>query len=95
MRIARIGEFQTHVCMEEEMKEFLVSIMPLITGSEGCESCQLFQSQEDATTFLMVEVWDSVEAHQASVKHIPPEKLAEIRPLLASTPNGRYFEALY
>ena len=40
----------------------------------------------------MIENWASVESHQASVKNIPSEKLAEIRPLLGSTPSGSYFE---
>jgi hypothetical protein len=39
----------------------------------------------------MIEVWDSIESHQASVKNIPPEMLAEIRPLLASAPSGSYY----
>jgi hypothetical protein len=39
----------------------------------------------------MIEIWDSVESHQASVKNIPPEMLAEIRPLLASAPSGKYY----
>jgi len=29
--------------------------------------------------------------HKASVKNIPPEKLAETRPLLTSAPSGGYF----
>lgn len=92
MSIARIGEFQTHAGLEDEMLEFLNSIMPLIISSAGCESCQLYQSQEDASLFTMVEIWDSVASHQASVKNIPPEKIAEIRPLLAGSPNGRYYD---
>jgi hypothetical protein len=39
----------------------------------------------------MIEVWDNVESHQASVKNIPPEMLSEVRPLLASTPKGGYY----
>ncbi|MGZ9222428.1 MAG: hypothetical protein ACXW4Q_09985 [Anaerolineales bacterium] len=34
---------------------------------------------------------NSIESHQASAKNIPPEKLAEIRPLLASSPSGDYY----
>jgi hypothetical protein len=43
----------------------------------------------------MLEVWDSVESHQASVKNIPPEMLAEIRPLLASEPSGSYYDLIH
>jgi quinol monooxygenase YgiN len=94
MSIARIGEFQANAGAEEELRAFMLSIMPLITGSAGCESCQLYQSQEDASTFIMVEIWDSIESHQDSVKNIPPEMIAEIRPLLAGSPSGRYFDLI-
>lgn len=92
MSIARIGEVQANVGLTEELREFLISIIPGITASEGCESVHLYQSQEDPSKFVMIEVWANVEAHQASVKNIPPEKLDEIRPLLATSPSGSYFK---
>ena len=92
MSIARIGEVQANVGLTEELREFLISIIPGITASKGCESVHLYQSQEDPSKFVMIEVWANVEAHQASVKNIPPEKLDEIRPLLATSPSGSYFK---
>ena len=91
MSITRIGETQAKPESTEALRNFLVSIMPMIKSSRGCESVTLYQSQADPTKFTMIEVWDSIESHQASVKNIPPEKLAEIRPLLASAPSGGYF----
>jgi quinol monooxygenase YgiN len=79
MSISRIGEVQAKPELIHELREFLLSIMPGIKESEGCESVQLYQSQDGPSKFLMIEVWDSVESHQASVKNIPPEKLGEIR----------------
>jgi heme oxygenase (mycobilin-producing) len=91
MSVARIGEVQAKEGLTEDLREFLIWIMPIIKSSEGCESVQLYQSQDDPTKFMMTEVWDSIESHQASVKNIPPEKLAEIRPLLTSSPRGGYY----
>jgi len=92
MSIQRIGEFQAKAETVEDLHAFLMSIMPMILSSEGCEGCELFQSREDATKFAMTETWRSIEAHQASVKNIPPEKLSEIRPLLAAPPRGGYYD---
>jgi len=92
MSIARIGEFTGRAGQTEDLKDFLFSIMPMIKSSAGCESVQLYQNQDDPTRFTMIEIWDSVESHLASVKNIPPEKLAEIRPLLGSAPSGAYYE---
>jgi quinol monooxygenase YgiN len=91
MSVLRIGEVQAKQELTEDLREFLLSIIPLIKSSVGCESVQLFQSQPDPSKFMMIETWDSVESHQASVKNIPPEKLGEIRPLLATSPSGSYF----
>jgi quinol monooxygenase YgiN len=92
MSISRIGEIQAKDGFVEELREFLISIIPGIKASEGCESVHLHQSQDDPAKFMMIEVWDSVESHRASVKNIPPEKLGEIRPLLATSPSGSYYE---
>ena len=92
MSIARIGDFTGKPGQIDELKDFLFSILPMIQASAGCESVQLYQSQEDPASFTMIEVWDSIESHRASVKNIPPEKLAEIRPLLGSNPQGSYYE---
>lgn len=94
MSIARIGETQAKEGMNEALRDFLVSILPLILSSRGCMSCELFQNQEDPAKFVMVEVWESVEAHQASVKNIPPEMIREIMPLLAGSPGGRYYDTI-
>ena|SRR5215207_79578 len=91
MSISRIGKLQAQEGSTEELREFLISIMPGIKAADGCESVQLYQSQEDPSSFTMIEVWDSIESHQASVRNISTEKLGEIRQYLASSPSGSYF----
>ena len=94
MSITRIGEFQAKPETTTALRDFLISIVPLIKSSQGCESVLLYQSQSDPTKFTMIEVWGNIESHQASVKNIPPEMLTGIRPLLASAPSGGYFEVV-
>jgi quinol monooxygenase YgiN len=92
MTITRIGETQAKPELTAQLREFLRSILPIIQSSAGCLSVTLYQSRDDPAKFTIVEVWDSIESHHASVANIPPEKLGEIRPLLASAPSGGYFE---
>lgn len=92
MTITRIGETQAKPGLTAELRDFLISILPMIKSSQGCESVTLYQSRDDPTKFTIVEVWDSIESHHASLANIPPEKLAEIRPLLATSPSGGYFD---
>jgi len=91
MSVARIGEVQAKEGLTESLRDFLISIMPSIRSSEGCKSVQLYQSHENPAKFIMIEVWDNLESHQASVKNIPPQLLGEIRLLLASSPGGSYY----
>ena len=94
MSVTRIGEVQAKPELTEALGDFLISIMPMIRSSRGCEAVTLYQSYDDPTRFIIMEIWEGIESHQASVKNIPPEKLAEIRPLLASAPSGSYYEVI-
>jgi quinol monooxygenase YgiN len=94
MSVYRIGEMISKPEVVNEMREFLMSIMAVIKASPGCESVQMYQSQADPGKFMMIEVWNSVESHQASVNTISPEDLAQIRPLLNSAPTGAYFDLI-
>lgn len=93
MNVTRINKFEAKEGMATDLHTFLISIVPLIEQSKGCTSCQVLQNQERRNEFVVIEVWDSVPAHQASVKNIPPEKVAVIMPLLASPPCGAYYAA--
>lgn len=95
MSVTRIGEVQANPELVEALRDFLLSIMPLIKSSPGCVSVTLYQEQDDPTRFVITEIWENVESHQASVRNIPPEKLTAIRPLLASAPSGRYFDLVH
>jgi quinol monooxygenase YgiN len=94
MSIARIGETQAKPESIDTLREFLLSIMPGIKATQGCESVTLYQSQEDLTKFTMIEIWDSVESHKAAVREISPEDLAKVRSMLASAPSGIYYNLI-
>jgi quinol monooxygenase YgiN len=92
MTIVRFGDFIARPESSDALRDFLLAIMPIIKSSNGCESVSLYQSKNNPTRFTMTEIWDSIESHQASAMDIPPEKLAAIKPLLASAPSGEYYQ---
>ena len=91
MSITRINEFQAQEGQGDVLRDRLRSFVPMIESSEGCRSCRLLQHQEDPTRIVILEVWDSAEAHQASVKNIPPAALQDVMTLLAGPPKGAYY----
>jgi quinol monooxygenase YgiN len=93
MPVTRINEFHAREGQGDAVKERLRAFVPLIAASAGCLSCQLLQAEDDPTRIVVIEVWDSASAHQASLKGIPPEAFAETMKLLAAPPTGRYYGA--
>lgn len=45
MGITRINEFQAAEGKAEELFTFLKSLIPYISSSEGCKSCEVLRSQ--------------------------------------------------
>ena len=93
MSITRINEFQAREGRGDNLRNLIRSFVPMIESSDGCLSCQLLQSREDPSRVVVIEVWDSIEAHQASMKNIPPEALQEAMQLLAGPPKGAYYRS--
>lgn len=91
MSVTRINKFEAKEGLAANLHEFLLSITPLIEQSAGCKSCQVLQNQEQENEFVVIEVWDSMRAHQASLKNIPAEKFGAVMSLLAGSPSGSYY----
>ena len=95
MSVAYIGQSQSKPDEIDNLRSFLTrTVAPAIKASAGCESYQLFQSQDDPTKFIGIEVWASIEAHRASVKNIPPESINEFMKLVAERPSGGYYQVV-
>jgi quinol monooxygenase YgiN len=92
--ITRINEFQAKDGQAQRLRDFLTSIVSAIEASEGCRLCRLLQDLDDDGSFVVIEFWESVDAHKASIKDIQPEQLEEIMQLLSGSPQGRYFAEL-
>lgn len=93
MSITRINEFQARDGQGDALRDLIQSFVPMIEASEGCQSCQLLQGQDDPTRIIVIEVWDSAEAHQASLKNIPPSALGQAMTLLAGPPKGAFYRS--
>lgn len=91
MSIMRINEFRARDGGGDALRDRLKAILPLIEASSGCQSCHLMQSHKNAAHILLLEVWDSVESHQASLQNLSPEVFKEAKKLLAAPPTGEYY----
>ena len=92
MSITRINEFKAQEEQGDTLRDLIESFLPMIEASDGCLACQVLQRLDDPTQIVVIEVWDSPEAHQASVKNIPPGVFEEAMKLLAGPPQGGYYQ---
>jgi quinol monooxygenase YgiN len=91
MAVTRINKFEARPGMEKDLQAFLSSIISLVLQAQGCQFCQLLRAQDNPAELVIIEVWDSVDAHQIAGKSIPPEKIAQVMPMLANPPLGTYY----
>src|SRR6266702_2906820 len=94
MAITRINEFQAKPDKAAALRDFLRSVIARIIDAPGCRSCELLIQRADPSRLAIIEVWDSMEAHQASVSRIPPGLLQQAQTLFAVPARGAYYEPL-
>jgi quinol monooxygenase YgiN len=91
MAITRINRFQAHKEHAQALRDLLESFVPMIRDSDGCLDCQVLQNLDEPAQIVVIEIWESVEAHQASVKNIPPDALQKAINLIARPPESAYY----
>ena len=93
MTITRINQFEAKKDLEQQLFEFLRSVISIIEKSKGCKSCQLLRRTDHPAHFAIIEEWESIEDHQNAARDIPPEKMNQAMALFAKPPSGAYYKA--
>lgn len=95
MSVIYIGQSQAKPEQIDELCHLLSSVVvPAVNSSAGCESCRFYQSEDDPTKLIGIEVWASVEAHRAAIRNIPAGAIAEFMKLVVGAPAGGYYRSL-
>ena len=92
MVVTRINEFVAADGKSKELDEFLSSLIPFISGSEGWISCQVLTGLEDSQKFIVVEQWQSVEDHKKSLEKFPKDEMQAAMSLFGAPPKGDYYK---
>ena len=93
MSITRINEFQAKEGQGDKVRELLNSFASVLRSSDGFHSRQVLQNVSDLTRIVVIEVWDSIQAHQAAAKTIPVNTFERTMMHLASPPKGEYYRS--
>ena len=93
MSVTRLNEFLAKEDHSDELYQLLLTIVPVISAAKGCLGCQLLKNLDDPRKFVIIEQWQSRQAHQLAVKEIPAEKFQAAIALFDSPPKGSYYQA--
>jgi quinol monooxygenase YgiN len=91
MAITPINECQAHPDEATALRDFLRSVIARILDAPGCRSFERLVQHDDPTRGALIEVWDRVAAHQASVSRIPPGLLQQAQSSVAVPVRGAYY----
>ena len=89
--LTRINEFTAAEGKSDETATFLQSLVPYISSCEGCLGCEVLRSRESEDKFVVIEKWQSEQAHKASIAGFPQENMQVAMALFAGPPKGEYF----
>lgn len=93
MNVIRVTEFQATKDSVEALYEFLQSLIPYISSSQGCVSCEVLRKVDESDKFVVIEKWHSIDDHKASVENYPKEEMQAAMKLIAAPPSGTYYQS--
>lgn len=91
MSIVRISEFRARTQKGDALWQQLSSINSLLETSAGAQLCLLLRDYDDPACLVTIELWDSLEAQQASMENVPAETFQQALQLLAERPQSAYY----
>jgi quinol monooxygenase YgiN len=69
----------------------LRSVIARILDAPGCHSSEWLVQHDDPPRGALIELWDRVAGHQASVSRIPPDLLQQAQSSVAVLVRGAYY----
>jgi quinol monooxygenase YgiN len=93
MAVTRLNYFAAKAEQREALARFLSEVIQVVINAEGCLSCRLLCDYANPLEFVILESWESVEAHQKAAGMIPKEQIMSVMQYLEKPPRGDYLVA--
>ena len=86
-----IVHFHAKQGKEDELRKFMMPAIPRLSELKGCEGGSLFHDIDEPGLYVLVEHWESVDAHKAYIEQIESDgTMDDMMPLLDRPPERRY-----
>ncbi|MHA3770497.1 putative quinol monooxygenase [Verrucomicrobiota bacterium sgz303538] len=93
MAITRLNYFTAKPEQRDALARFLSDVIAVVRTAEGCLSCRLLCDHMNSSEFVILEVWESIDAHQKAAGKIPKEQISSVMQYLQKPPSGEYLIA--
>ncbi|QBY05603.1 antibiotic biosynthesis monooxygenase [Thalassotalea sp. HSM 43] len=94
MTITRVNHLKAADGKQQQMFNFLTELKNYIANSPGCVECQLLRNQDNDCAFVVIELWQDVESHRASLANFPQEDMQAAMSLFGEPPSGAYYQTI-
>lgn len=91
MSVTRLNTYRAREGEEAALKDLLTSILLMVRSMDGCESAYILENLDDPGSFIVAEVWASIEGHQEAVKHLPAETVGQMMRFTDGPTGGAYY----
>jgi quinol monooxygenase YgiN len=83
-----LHEFAAVPNRTDELRTILRQLVQTLEVASGCRSCQLVQSRDSSARFIVMAIWESLEAHERAVDAMPVDLLQRAMTLVSEMPRG-------
>lgn len=90
MTIARHYIIHAQEGQEVEVETALSTLAELARSTAGCRGIELLHDLDNGRRFIIIEKWDSAEAHKSASNPQASALLAELIPSFDGRPEGTY-----
>ncbi len=91
--ITRVGQIAAAEGKGDALFTFLQSLTSYISGSDGCLGYEVLRNRDAPEQFVVIERWESAEAHQSSLSNYPKEAMQEAMTLVGGQPTAAYYHS--
>jgi quinol monooxygenase YgiN len=94
MTIARIYGLEAAAGKAVQLESALTELAGRVRVIPGCQGVEILRPTDNGNHYMLVEKWDSIDAHKTGAKSLGKEAVAPMIAALAKPPQGSYLEYL-
>jgi quinol monooxygenase YgiN len=94
MTVARLYRLEAAEGKATQLEGALSELAGRVRQIAGCQGVEILRSSDNGSNFILIEKWDSIDAHKKGAKSLGKDAVSPMMAALAAPPAGSYLEYL-